>query len=208
MNTNLNDSKLGGKNLKIALASSALVVLFAFMFVPSVSGVGYTGTLTCVSPASCSSGTISAGGPGNTVIATYLLTSDAPGGTTVYFYACQLNATSCGSTSGSSQGWSWSMLTTSATTASDGSISNIKLSITAPSPASAGDYVQLNIFACSQSGANVDCAGSYLEVAGASLTTTVAEFGLGIGLAAVIGLIGMLFIVRRKGLALPSTTTI
>lgn len=179
-----------------------MVALFAFAFVPGVAAsTQYQGTLTCVSPTSCSSGTLHANGPGSTVHATYTLTSNAPNDTLVNFYICEQNVTSgCSVSSGSANGWSWSF-TPSGTTNATGAITGLDLSITAPS--SSSGVVYLEIYACSQGGTNQFCAGNYLQVASATITSTVPQFGLGLSLAIIFGMLGLI-VIRKRSISLPT----
>lgn len=202
--------------VKVALLSAVTVVLFAFMLIPSVAA--YSGQIVCLTPSSCStSQTINVGGPGDTATATFLLTSNAPSGTSVNYYVCLQSQTACSSNTGTSSGWSWTFTPASGTTGTGGSCtatscegngvgspSALSLSITAP-PAvnSSNSQLSLTIYACSQSGTQPQCNSILTEVASLSVTASVPEFGLGLGLAMAIGILGLLLVIRKRSLNVP-----
>ncbi|MGI0090871.1 MAG: hypothetical protein ACREBS_04095 [Nitrososphaerales archaeon] len=194
---------------KVALLSTVMVALFAVTMIPSV--VAYSGQIVCLTPASCASNqTLSLNGPGTTATATFKLTSNAPSGTTINYYVCPQTAATCSSNVGTDNGWSWTFTPASGTTGAGGTETGLSLSVTAPSTVTPTDQTEtLTIYACSQTGTTQTCASVLQQVASLSVTATVPQFGLGLGLTLVIGLFGLLFMVRRKGgFSLPSTPMI
>ncbi len=215
---------------KVIITSTALLAVFAFMLVPAVSA--YSGSITCLTPASCaSSETLSLSGPGSSATATFLLNAGtAPSGTNVFYYVCPQSASSCSSSSGTDNGWSWTFSPVSGVSAGSptgggvtgsgagcsgtscegngfGTPSTLSLTVTAPTTVTASNSVEdLTIYACSQSGSTQTCASILEDVASLTITSSVPEFGMGLGLSLVIGLFGLLFVVRRKGFALPSVS--
>ena len=204
--------------LKTAVLLGSIAALFALMSVPAT--FAYTGTLTCYSPASCSGGSIAANGPGSTVNALYFLQTTAPSGTTMDYFVCvhPTSAISCTSNSGGpttdsagnpTNGWSFTMTATGTTSSGSGCIgscegntfgtpSTLTLSVTAPTVVtSSNSQISLDIYACDVESGTPSCATTLATVASASVTATVPEFGLGIGAAVAIGLVGFVLIRQR-----------
>ena len=205
---------------KVALLSTALAILFAVTMMPSV--MAYSGQIVCLTPTSCANDqTLNLNGAGSSATATMELTTNAPSATTINYYVCVAGTNSCSSNSGTDNGWSWIMtpatgktgsgsgcLATSCEGNGHGTPSSLSLMVTAPTiVTSTNMQEELTLYACSTSGTQSSCNSLGTQVASLSVTSTVPEFGLGLGLTLVIGLFGLLFMVRRKGgFALPSTT--
>ncbi|MDG6994365.1 MAG: hypothetical protein JRN52_00460 [Nitrososphaerota archaeon] len=204
---------------KVVLASLALFALLAFTMMPAV--FASSGQIVCLTPTSCANNQeLNLTGPGSTATATFELTTNANSGTTLTYVVCPqgVSSTSCTSNTGTYLGWSWTFTPSSGTTGSGsgcsatscegngfGSPSTLSLSITAPSSVtSSNSKLGLTIYACEASNGNVNCATVLTQVASLTIESTVPEFGLGMGVAMVIGLFGILFIARKRGLALPS----
>jgi|SRR5579872_6613366 len=192
---------------KLMLLSSLMAVLFAVSFVPSAFAA--SGQIVCLTPASCANNqTLSLSGPGSTATATMKLTSNLAGGTTVNFYVCDQSATSCSSPNGAFNGWSWTF-TASGVTDGSGTITGLSLSITAPSVVTPSNNVEtVTIFACYTVGTNPFCNSIQLQIASLSITASVPQFGVGMGLALVIGFFGLVFLVRKRGIGLPTVTVV
>ena len=221
---------------RVVLGSAALIALFAFMFVPAVSAATYTGNIGCLDCGS--GNTIALNGPGTTGTAQIIFYgSNAPVGTSMTYYVCLSTSTSCSASYGSSNGWSWVFCTSSTNTPCASTVTSasgtvdtctyatitgtcegngygnapyLELTLTAP-PApitSSNNEITLQIYACSQSGTYATCNGQYVQVAANTIAATVPEFGLGMGLAVAIGLFGLLFMARKRKLALPTISVV
>ena len=192
---------------KVMFLSSLIAALFAVSFLPAAFGA--SGQIVCLSPTSCANNqTLSLTGPGSTATATMKLTSNLAGGTTVNFYVCDQGAASCTSPNGAFNGWSWTF-TASGVTDGSGTVTGLTLSITAPSVVTTTNNVEtVTIFACAQTGTNPFCDSIQLQVASLSVTASVPEFGLGMGIALAIGLIGLMVVVRKRNLSVPSPYTL
>lgn len=213
-----------------------MFAVLAFTLLPSVvtfAGIPPAGQLNCLTPSSCaSSSSLSVGGPGDTAVATVWLhsTTNLPSGSTVTYYACVTGTASCSSNTGTSNGWSWTFgagtspgpLSTTGTTGTGGactgsscegngigSPSTLTLEVTAPTTVtSSNNAIGLTLFACSSTGSSTNCANLLAEVASLSVVATVPQFGLGMGLALAIGLVGFLAFFRKRSLSLPTVTTL
>ena len=204
-------SMTGTKLRRAALLSTA--VMLAAMVTPFVAASAFSGQITCLTPTSCAnSQTINLSGAGSSATATLFLSAgSAASGTTINYYVCPQSASSCSSTSGSDNGWSWTFTPSSGTTGTGagcsasscegngiGSPSALSLSITAPSTVTSSNMQEdLTIYACSSSGSTSDCAGIYQQVASLTVTSNVPQFGLGVGVAMAVGLLGLV-LVRKK----------
>ena len=189
----------------VAVTAALLVGIFAVTMAPAVFAA--TGTFSCISPAGCSSGDVALNGPGNSVVLTYNLNTNAGSGVTMIFYVCPQTANTCSSPTGTDNGWSWSISPTSAATDASGDVNGIQLTITAPTTVtSTNTQESLVIYACSGTGTSVYCNSNYLNVASGSITATVPEFGFGFGLALAIGLLGMVLVTKKKGMAIPTVS--
>ena len=62
---------------------------------------------------------------------------------------------------------------------------------------SSNNQIELEIYACAAGTAVPDCANTLQGVASATITTTVPQFGLGLGVAVAIGLLGFVLIRQR-----------
>ncbi len=197
------------RNLRRLAVLSTMAVMFALTVAPSVSA--YSGQIICLTPATCaSSQTLNLTGPGSSATATFELTSDAPGATSVNYYVCPQSAASCSTSSGSDNGWTWSFTPTTGTTGTGclskscegngyGTPSSLSLTVNAPSIVTSTNGMEsLTIWACSQSGNNVYCASILSEVASLTIDATVPQFGLGIGVATALGMLGLVLVKRRS----------
>jgi hypothetical protein len=211
------------KKTKIGLYSAAVGLLFALAAVTSV--MAYTGSIACLTPASCAtSDTISLSGPGSSTVATlWLYASTAPSGATIYYFVCPSTSSTCSSPSGTSNGWSWSFTPTSGTTGTGspcaagsscegngvGSPSTLSLSVTAPTTVTAtNQQIELEVYACSLTGTSYTCDSLFQGVASLTITATVPQFALGLGLAITIGLVGLVLVKKRTTPKLASTAGI
>ncbi len=193
---------------KLAVLAS-VGAMFALMMLPTAMATPYSGSLQCVS--GCASGnTIPLTGPGSTGSATFeFYASNAPSGTTMHYYVCPVGS-GCSSNAGTDNGWSWTFTPASGTVstcpsgtcegASYGSPSTMTLSLTAPTTVTPTNGQEtLTIYACSQTGTEVKCGGSYTEVASLTVTATVPQFAVvGTGLAVVLGAVGLLFLKKKS----------
>ena len=153
----------------VAVTAALLVGIFAVTMAPAVFAA--TGTFSCISPAGCSSGDVALNGPGNSVVLTYNLNTNAGSGATMIFYVCPQTANTCSSPSGTDNGWSWSISPTSAVTDASGDVNGIQLTITAPSTVtSTNTQESLVIYACSGTGSSASSSGP-------SPTISRLEFG-------------------------------
>ena len=216
------------KKTNIGLISAMMVLLFALPAISSVMAI--SGSIACIAPASCaSSDTLSLSGPGSSATATvWFYGSSLASGTTIYYFACPTSASTCSVQSGTdgTTGWSWSFSTATGTTSSGsytfgaetcgtscegngaGAPSTLTLKVTAPTGSLATTYPSedITIYACTSSGTSYVCSSSYEQVASLSITSTVPQFALGLGLAITIGLVGL--VVAKKKTTAPNIASI
>lgn len=196
------------------------MLLFALAMVSS--SMAYNGQIACLTNCSASN-VIAMSGPGSTKTATFwLYATNAPVGTTMNYYVCPQSASSCSSASGADNGWSWTFTPTSGTTGTGpascgtscegngaGSPSTLSLQITAPTTVTPTNQQEtLTIYACSIAGTTQTCNSAYQQTASLTVSTTVPQFGLGIGLIIAIGLVGLVLVKRRNTPKLASTAGI
>ncbi len=207
----------GMQPTKIALIAS-IATIFALMIAPTAMAATYTGSIQCTSGCTVAN-VIPLTGPGSSGSANFeFYASNAPSGATMNYFVCPIG-TGCSSNAGTDNGWSWTFTPASGTVSSCpsgscegagyGSPSTMTLSLTAPSTVTPSNSQEtLTIYACSQAGTDVKCDSAFTQVASLTVTATVPQFAAaGIGLAVVLGALGLI-LVRRKSLtpAIPVAT--
>lgn len=205
------------RNSKRLALLSSIALMFALSVAPAVSAVTYTGQIVCLTPASCaSSQTIDLSGPGSSATATFELTTNAPDGTSVSYFVCPAGQSNCSSNTGTDNGWSWTFTPATGTTGTGclavscegngfGSPSAMSLQVTAPSVVSSSNSQEvLTIYACSQAGSQTQCNSLLTNVASLTVASNVPQFGLGIGVAMAVGLLGLVLVKRSRSIALPT----
>ena len=80
----------------------------------------------------------------------------------------------------------------------------MSLALTAPTIVTGTNMQEtLTIYACSQSGTQTQCNSLLTDVASLSVTSNVPQFGLGVGVAMAVGLLGLVLVKRSHSIALP-----
>jgi len=62
----------------------------------------------------------------------------------------------------------------------------------------------LIVYACATGTPQANCAGAYQQVASATIGATVPQFTLGIGMALVLGLLGIVLVKKKATSTVPS----
>ncbi len=170
----------------------------AIGFIPAVYA---SGAISC---------TVGCTGPGNTVVdmtgpgtssTVTLQLVGGPASTAIDWYACIHGVGSCSVTSGNSQGWLWSLAPVSGTTDGSGSLTT-QLTLTAPSVLnSTNTQEEVTIYACT-TGVPTNCFTG-TQQASLTLTASVPEFTMGVGIVVALGLVGFLAMKRKTALPAP-----
>lgn len=195
--------RIGTTRMKVTLFSSLLAVLFAVSFVPAAFATP-TAQIVCsttVSPSNCPNASAGGAGKSINIYTTLSWTGETPSSfavTACYSSNFPLACTGTSQANGPTT-WGFSVSPTSVPVATATGSAGIVLTVTAPTTVTSTDDQQSFTIVA------IDGAHSLTIQAAASLTVaaSVPQFGLGMGLAIAIGLVGFVLL-RKTTLHLPT----